>query len=251
MARDPKQELCDEVGHDLRVLAEILSRRQLSPVGYRALENASYALRQNRTGTEVLRAELTDIDLYIGGSIRFKPSSVQLDRRLIVDIIFEQSLDMACNGDVLGSIRNNSVNFTLKAEKVGARTRKQLISAWHFDLHKYGAAPVGACHPKYHWQFGGWGLKEVSDDISGVLVTDAPRLFAPPMDPVLALDFLLSHFNGPEWNYVRNNEPRYKSVVQNSQARLWKPYFDAIKDLFDISARGGDSPHVHLLPNMI
>lgn len=251
MPRDPKQELCDEVGRDLRVLAVILSGRQLSPVGHRELETASYTLRRMRTKTDVLVAELTNIDLQIHRKQRFKPSRVRLQDRLIADIIFEQDLNLACDGDVIESIRKNSVQFTIKAATTAKSTSRELISAWHFDRHAYAPAASGACHPTYHWQFGGWGLKDVSDAIQGVLVTDAPRLFAPPMDPVLAVDFLLSHFNGPEWNDVRNNDPRYNSIVRNSQARLWKPYFGAIRNHFDIAAVGGNSPHVHLLPNMI
>lgn len=251
MPRDAKRELTDAVSHDLRVLAQILSGRNLSPNGYREIEKSAYSLRRNRAGVDMLIVELAGIDLQIDSSLRFKPPSIELESRLFVDITFEQDLDVACCGDALGSISKNVVAFSLKAAKVGARTKREYISAWHFDRHAYGQTETNACHPKYHWQFGGWGLKEISDAIEGVLVTDAPRLFAPPMDPILAVDFLLSHFNGTEWNYVRKHEPRYNSVVRNSQARLWKPYFDAIKDHFDIAAAGGNSPHIHLLPNMI
>lgn len=251
MTLKAKHELIKSVGHDLRILAEILSARQLSPTGYREIVKSSYSLLQGSTGIDMLFVGLTDFDLKIDNNLRFKPPSIELEDRLLVDITFEQDLDVACTGDVLASISKNVVSFSLKAAKLGARSKREYKSSWHFDQHDYGQTKTNACHPHYHWQFGGWGLKEVSDVIEGVLVTDAPRLFAPPMDPVLAIDFLLSHFNGTEWNYVRMNEPRYNLVVRNSQTRLWKPYFNAIKDHFDIAPVGGTSSHFHLLPNMI
>ena len=147
---------------------------------------ASYGLRQTRHNREVLLLELSDVDIRIDPKQRFKPSSVSLEDPLLADIVFEQDLERAYNGQEIVSINRNSVQLKLKAAATARTSTRELVSAWHFDRHNYPGMQSNSCHPTYHWQFGGWGLRNLSEDIRGVLVTDSPRLFAPPMDLVLA-----------------------------------------------------------------
>lgn len=246
-----KKQLIDEIGSDLRQLAEIISDFQLSVRADREIYRASGDLRRNDRGDDVLSIQLVNIELRIHNQQKLKPAGVELDDSLVADIILRQNLDLASTGATLDSILHNSVTFKIKGIPNRDETIPKLISAWHFDYHSYGSDHASACHPMFHWQFGGWGLKDVSDDISGVLVMDTPRLFAPPLDAVLAVDFLLSHFNGPAWQRVRSQEPRYSRMVRRSQARLWKPFFD---ELSDHIVNGGDSTSKHfgkLLPNIL
>lgn len=250
MAPNPQQELIGDIGHDLRKLAEIISNFQLSTSGDREVYRASGDLQRRVGGTDVLSIQLANIDLQIDDKQRFKPAGVELEGRLVADVVLQQDLDLAANGAALDSIRENKVTFTIGGTSVHRGTTNQVIAAWHFDRHSYNQA-TNACHPTYHWQFGGWGLKEVSDSIEGVLVMDTPRLFAPPMDAVLAIDFLLSHFNGPAWQGIRSQTPGYLDIVRRSQNRLWKPFFT---ELAAQIASSGTSPSNHfgrLLPNIV
>lgn len=251
MPVNPEKQLADEIGRDLRVLGQIISSYQLSINGNRALETASYRLRQQAKGTEILSIQLADFDLRIGGKQRFKPPDFELEERLLTDILLEQDLALAVADRSIDSILRNAVTLKIKGISDHRQRRRVVVSAWHFDQHSYGSTQTTACHPTYHWQFGGWGLKEVSDSIGGVLVMDTPRLFAPPLDAVLAVDFLLSHFNGPGWQAIRTQDPRYTEIVRRSQSRLWKPYFD---ELAEHISSAGSSPSNHfgkLLPNII
>ena len=92
MPSDAKRELINSVGHDLRILSRIVSENQLSPIGYREIESSSYALRKDRAGVDVLAIELAGIDLQIDNNLRYKPPSIELEDRLLVDITFEQNL---------------------------------------------------------------------------------------------------------------------------------------------------------------
>ena len=252
MPHDPKKVLCDAVGRDLRILSEILDNHILTKAGSRQLMTASFGLHQSRQNREVLLLELSDVDIWIDRRQRFKPSSVALEDRLLADIIFEQDLERACNGQEIDSINRNSIQLKLRATATARTSTRELVSAWHFDRHNYPGTQSNACHPTYHWQFGGWGLKNLSEDIRGVLVTDSPRLFAPPMDLVLAIDFLISHYNGPEWNRIRMSEPRYIDAVKNSQERIWKPYFSAINKFLASSKLSNPSrAKLDLLPNLV
>ncbi len=149
---------------------------------------------------------------------------------------------------MIASILDSSIQFTLKTKSNANSSTSQLKSVWHFDTHKHLPTPNGMCHPRFHWQFGGHGLKDIVNQIKGILVTESPRLFSPPMDPILAIDFLLSHFNGPDWNLLRQNEPRYRRIVKEAQKRLWHPYFNKIVNHFESD---GVQPFNTMLPNLL
>lgn len=251
MSVNPKKELIDEIGHDLRILGELISNHQLSVAGDRIVHSASGDLWQSVGGVDVLNIELANIELKIHSEQRFKPAGVELDDHLVANIILQQDLELASAGASLDSILQNAVSFEIKGEVTRGRTKREVISAWHFDRHSHESAPSSTCHPTYHWQFGGWGLKEISDQIDGVLIMDTPRLFAPPLDAVLAVDFLLAHFNGPRWQTVRTQEPRYAEIVRRSQARLWKPYFNELTAHIDNVGSSTSNHFGKLLPNII
>lgn len=108
--------------------------------------------------------------------------------------------------------------------------------AWHIDRHGLPNQPgeVGApaaLHPCYHVQAGGKVLREQLDSGSGryghILLVEAPRIPLPPMDPVLAVDFAFSQFDGASWTELRKKEP-YKDTVRQSQQRYWRRYYAAL-----------------------
>lgn len=111
--------------------------------------------------------------------------------------------------------------------------------AWHIDregreVRPWKSGAPKALHPCYHVQAGGNRLMETLDplDVSEpshrpygrVLLIDAPRIAVPPMDPVLAIDFAFSHFDGDSWRKLRGM-PEYRDIVRMSQMRYWRRYY--------------------------
>lgn len=124
-------------------------------------------------------------------------------------------------------LKHNDVQIFL-SRTVGAKTYS---AAWHFDAQ--GNRGASHCiHPRYHLTFGGRQLNpQLATDngkhqISNLMLLDSPRLAHPPMDLLLAVDFVLSHFAGPKWASARQ-DAEYKRLLRVSQRRLWNPYFAA------------------------
>ncbi|MEP1152662.1 MAG: hypothetical protein ABJH08_13120 [Balneola sp.] len=123
------------------------------------------------------------------------------------------------------------------------KNRQKVITAWHLDCHIINEEDGDPehCHPLYHFQQGGDTILDVyeSDEYNfgTALFLESPRLTYPPMDIVLGINFVLSQFYGNHWKEVLK-EPKYNSLIRESQQRLWKPYFSKIQSYFD-------SPHMH------
>lgn len=117
-------------------------------------------------------------------------------------------------------------------------------SAWHLDFHETNLSESFA-HPKFHFQFGGKKLREsikepnASLNAGELFLVDAPRLIHPPMDIVLAVDFVAGNFIGVKfWKKLRNL-PLFVNLHRRSEELLWEPYFS---EIFDYFGRDKDSP---------
>lgn len=127
-------------------------------------------------------------------------------------------------------LREHQVEIELKAPNK-AKPAIPFLQAWHFDRHPGNCSPPSGpkpAHPRYHFSFGGNRIKAHLLAIGmpyfeGLLLLNSPRLTHPPLDGVLAVDFVLSHFAGPKWR-ILSQQPAYRRIVSNSQELLWKPY---------------------------
>jgi len=101
---------------------------------------------------------------------------------------------------------------------------------WHLDTHVDGpeANPPDEAHPMFHLHFGGQRMadrRQTKANCWGqMLELRGPRFAHPPMDLVLALDFILANTTGPRWKNEFCKDKDYTSVVCNAQHRFWKPY---------------------------
>lgn len=108
----------------------------------------------------------------------------------------------------------------------------ELKSAWHFDRHLVDTKVdhphlTEDVHPLYHFQHGGARMSKLADRLGSVLLLDPPRLMHPPMDGILAVDFVLANYAGKIWKSLRD-DARYVNLVTPQFERIWKPYFDAV-----------------------
>ena len=112
---------------------------------------------------------------------------------------------------------------------------RQLKCAWHFDRHEEGGnvnstkknvpkkGRSHAVHPIYHFQHGGQRVWDLSD-YGEQLLLEPPRIAHPPLDGILAIDFVLSNYLGDSWKMLRDQEHRYDEIVKEAQRRCWRAY---------------------------
>jgi hypothetical protein len=86
-------------------------------------------------------------------------------------------------------------------------------------------------HPRYHFQLGGYQLERHAnncrlDFFDGLVFLEGPRIAHPPLDGVLAVDFIVSNFGGAQWGAMRK-EISYSRVIKSAQRRNWLPYANA------------------------
>lgn len=101
---------------------------------------------------------------------------------------------------------------------------KILQSSWHLD--KQGAGKkVNSSHPLYHYEFGGTEItKDNEFNFGDFFLIDAPRIMHPPLDIVLAMDFVIKNYYKVEDHSALTNQEKYRQYIKNAQIRLWRPY---------------------------
>jgi len=119
-----------------------------------------------------------------------------------------------------------------------------LKSAWHLDYHNVKGNEKFS-HPQFHFQFGGQKIRESNQientafNTGELFLMETPRLVHPPLDPVLAIDFVFGNFLGDRiWKKLRAI-PKYRSIHSKSKDLLWKPYFEILSGSFTQPNDGG------------
>lgn len=145
-----------------------------------------------------------------------------------LNIYMDLNLRGECNGELEDSLTNLTLEIRIETES------KQNICSWHFDRHiadSESEQPEEA-HPLYHFQHGGHAMKDLAESLGKTLLLPAPRLAFPPMDAVLAIDFVLSNFAGGCWQKLRD-ETTYSRLLKEAQCRHWKPYIMRLASWWD------------------
>lgn len=114
-----------------------------------------------------------------------------------------------------------SVECVASARRAGD-VKAKYHSAWHLERQSPGAA-ADLAHPAYHLQYGGMRLAP-RGDAGNHLLLDSPRVAHPPLDGVLAVDFVISNYFPKRWRELRSTDRRYKDLIEAAQERYWRPY---------------------------
>jgi hypothetical protein len=119
------------------------------------------------------------------------------------------------------------LSITLILDTSVAASQHRLLQSWHFDRH-IGDKQANFAHPRYHFQHGGGQLQQHANNcglqfFDGLVFLESPRIAHPPLDGVLAVDFIISNFGGPQWIALRS-DITYLRLVAQAQARNWLPY---------------------------
>lgn len=142
--------------------------------------------------------------------------------------------------EVILSIEDDIVLNRLKPNHIGDPLKKlekfniilnsdKYTSSWHLDRHdrKENEAASNSVHPVYHLTFGGHYMENLQNDdgdaFGRALIVRTPRIMHPPMELMLGLDFIFSHF-------ILKDEldllvdPAYISIINELKKNIWMPF---------------------------
>lgn len=146
---------------------------------------------------------------------------------------FRAELSVSVTGHFSAELSDQFTKLEVNLEKFAqGQNGASLQSAWHFDRHiidvkKDDRHNSDEIHPLYHFQFGGARMTEIHDRLGDTLLVDPPRLMHPPMDGILAIDFVLANYAGRIWKSLRD-DAQYNRLVVPQFEKIWKPYFNSI-----------------------
>jgi hypothetical protein len=142
------------------------------------------------------------------------------------------------------------LEFNIEIEAHGNVTKH--LGAWHLDRHITSDEETDALdvHPLYHFHFGGNAIKQIQNDVGRILVLEGPRIAHPPMDVLLGIDFILSHFAGGAWRHLKE-DTTYKSYLKPSQDFLFKNYISSLHSHFGTTATRTAGMATALWPNLL
>jgi len=179
---------------------------------------------------------------------RIRPQSLS---NSIVNLILDVEFSAVCVDHekyITDCILALNVNLVLTDQS------KTFRQCWHFDKHlasKQDNAP-DAAHPLYHFQSGGRHVWGYPDDFFGkVLFVEGPRISHPPMDGVLAIDFVLSNYFGKAWKELFANH-EYVNIIGSMQRKIWKPFADSFHSAWQPPTGVYDfGDPIHIYPQII
>lgn len=214
-----------EYNRDLRQLADILHQNfseycpNVQPL-YKAAESC-------------LESQDSFYQYHIGNLV-FNLSENSLRRVLprgviSASLVLELMIRGLCN--IEDAIIDPFNDFTLDITINGIHQEhaRSLKSCWHLDrdVPEEDDGKQGFLHPSYHFQYGGRKLREDVFEYGDTFILEMPRLAHPPMDAVLAIDFILVNYY-PYKDTEFREEQNYQDLLRNAQKRVWKPYIRAL-----------------------
>lgn len=165
-----------------------------------------------------------------------------------LDLQLDVVLEGACLDD--NALVDPLSNLIVDLQIEGLDERGEALScAWHLDRHisaeasQNSATPEGEgqsefAHPHYHFQFGGRQVWSKADVEFGThMLLEPPRIAHPPLDAILAADFVISNYYGRFWRELRRDSGTYNELLRESQTRLWRPYAIATARYWDRAPR--------------
>jgi hypothetical protein len=127
------------------------------------------------------------------------------------------------------------IKLYTRINKLGVKD-KPIKCVWHLD--KDAAPSFDFSHPLYHFQFGGKEIvKDTGFDLGSLLLLEAPRMMHPPMDIILAIDFIIHNFYDAKERADLIKEKGYITAIKVAKEQFWKPYSMAFaSNFYDFSS---------------
>ncbi len=185
------------------------------------------------TGREYWGYEITDLRIALEPQRHCRPRAATMDNvsgLLTVKVEEYVPADMNAVGSGFPLLRKLDTDFHYDAQLLVAGDPHVIRAAWHLDTHLYTDTNSDSVHPRFHFQVGGERLDDMDHLIRGVFVPETPRMPVAPLDGVLAIDFVLSHYCGSAWGVLRDMDATYKQLRKAPMQRYWGPYFRILSD---------------------
>lgn len=223
-----------ERGDEIKKLADILIRKGILQ-NVEPLSSASsvcyappslldkFKSSKTRRGMEFWSYQVSDLlfrgvdEACLKDSIPYKPAEVE--------IILNAYLYGICLDDNPRDISNPFVQLSVNIEtRALDRESNVLKCAWHLDKNIVEDKDNESdfAHPDYHFQHGGFKVNDIKN-YGEHLILAVPRLAHPPLDGILAVDFVLSNYFGSKWRGLREDS-EYQKIVRAAQERCWSAY---------------------------
>ena len=228
-----------ELRSDLIKLADILvGEKVCDDIGPISDAAGSIEIYQERDRTVRLSYRLDRLVMRLGSQRKCFPSTLG-DISCTLSVVAESSF-VAKPTPPHDPFDKLEISFVL--EGVIPNQRFKHMQSWHFDRHIQGkndGVPENA-HPIYHFQFGGRKMIGHAAETNlppeqafgHAALLEGPRLAHPPMDVILAVDFVLSNFRGTLRTDLADKNTEYIRMVARSQTKIWKPYKEALACLW-------------------
>lgn len=232
----------NRISNDLLSLVQILRNEPSGVViNPESLQSAAHQANKVRK-TADWSYEVADLQFRVGTPQNALPQ--KCGNRL--NVYMDLNLQGVCNDELDDSLTDLILNIRIETET------KQNICSWHFDRHIVDgkSEPPEEAHPKYHFQHGGHAMKDLAESLGKTLLLPTPRLAFPPMDAILAIDFVLSNFAGNCWQSLRD-EATYTRLLKEAQHRHWRPYLQRLASWWDTGYKESKSEITALWPHLV
>jgi hypothetical protein len=205
-------DICPDIGPLLRA-SEMCKDDWKNGTFQYDLDKLNFRISTNKK--DCIPQDLYDLTVSLSGSVRFLYTSIDSEKP--VDPLNELQFNLNLNG-----FYNN------------AGRKKNAQCCWHLDRDdEEGRENQTYMHPFYHFQHGGRNLNR-GISYGGSLIIDTPRIAHPPMDAVLGIDFVLTNFVEKDNIKELRDNTTYKRITRRAQRRIWKPYFLAMANAWEI-----------------
>ena len=225
MSRRRNRSFKEELASELQGLADVLSSagllRDTSPLAA-AASMCTANLSHIEWNYECLSLSFIVNDDYLGSYRRTIPGNL---REIVIELSVKAKGHCLDQSD---SITDPFTELTVNCKMEGRDNNgTSFFGVWHLDrnIDDTEGASKHFVHPYYHFQFGGNQLPQELG-YGRLLLVEPPRIAHPPLDAILAVDFVLSNYFPDVWQDLRQ-DGKYPRIVQQAQRRFWLPYAKA------------------------
>lgn len=182
-----------------------------------ATKNEGIAFHTLTTGMSANPATKNQkLDLYLSMSYEYHSEEAEVD---------EKMKHYTLNLHIKGVQKNNPSKHDFGWHQDG-------FEEMRLEVKKKKKRKLHFIHPYYHFHAGGTAI--AGKGPGSLMMLSSPRLPHPPMDIVLAVNFIICHFySTQETRFAKEmgifEDDDYKQLVERSATRLYKPYYDEIR----------------------
>jgi len=152
--------------------------------------------------------------------------------------------------DAEDPILNLGVSIKVEGDYIDKDDYESVICCWHLDKGNIDESLYN--HPIYHMNFGGDLMSDKLTEeknpkyFGGLLLLPSPRVMHPPMDIILACDFIIKNFYEKSKHIEMTTLPGYVDLINKSKNRYVKPYAYALASAWEKSLEKGNLKHSSL-----